>query len=205
MSRPDLRASDDDRERTADRLRQAAGEGRLTVEELEERLHAVYEARTHSELQTLSADLPADPAASHAHRVPVRRGQGGSRWIVSVLGGSDRKGHWRLGRRCTVIDVLGGSDLDLNEVELADDEVELTVFALLGGAEIHVPQGLNVEVSEFALLGGNDVELGVARPDPGGPVLRVRMLSILGGSELRRGRKLTRAERKAARRVERGG
>jgi hypothetical protein len=205
MTQPDLRASDDDRERTAERLRHAAGEGRLTVEELEERLHAVYEARMRSELATLVADVPADPSAPHARRVPVRYGEGGSRWIVSVLGGSDRKGHWRIARRCTVISVLGGSDLDLNEAELADDQVELTVFSVLGGSDLRVPEGLNVEVSEFALLGGNEVELGVARPDPGGPVLKVRMLAILGGSSLRRGRKLTRAERTAARRVERGG
>jgi uncharacterized protein DUF1707 len=201
---PDLRASDDDRERTAERLRRAAGEGRLTVDELEERLHAVYEARTHGELAPLVADVPADGEA-RAGRMPVRRGEGGSRWVISVLGGSDRRGHWRLGPRCTVINVMGGSDLDLNDAELADDHVELLVFSLMGGAEVHVPEGLNVEVSEFALLGGNDVELGVARPDPGGPVLRIRMLSIMGGSDVKRGRKLTRAERKAARRAARGG
>jgi Domain of unknown function (DUF1707) len=192
-SLPELRASDADRDRTA--------------EELEERLHSAYEARTQAELAVLVADVPADDQAP-AGRVPVRRGEGGSRWVVSILGGSDRKGHWRLGRRCTVINILGGSDLDLNHVELADDYVELSVFALLGGAEIHVPEGLNVEVSEFALLGGNEVELGVARPDPGGPVLRIRILSILGGTDVQRGRKLTRAERKAerlARRAERRG
>jgi hypothetical protein len=202
---PELRASDADREQTAERLRRAAGEGRLTVEELEERLHAVYEARTHAELAPLVADVPEDPSAAHASRVPVRRGEGGSRWVISVLGGSDRTGHWRLARRCSVINVMGGSDIDLNDVELADDHVELFVFSLMGGAEVHVPDGLNVEVSELALLGGNAVELGLARPDPGGPVLRIRMLSIMGGSDVKRGRKLTRAERKAARRAERGG
>src|SRR6187200_258606 len=181
---PDLRASDEDRERTVERLRHAASEGRLTVEELEERLHSAYEARTQAELATLVADVPA-AAEAPVGRVPVRRGEGGSRWVISILGGSDRKGHWRLGPRCSVINILGGSDLDFNDAEFADDYVELSVFALLGGAEIRVPEGLNVEVSEFALLGGNEVELGVSKPDPGGPVLRVRMLSILGGSDVR--------------------
>jgi len=49
--RPELRASDAEREQTADRLRQAMGEGRLSVEELEERLRAAYTVPTTRELE----------------------------------------------------------------------------------------------------------------------------------------------------------
>jgi hypothetical protein len=55
---PSLRASDSDRERVADRLRHATSEGRLTADELEERLDALYAARTYGELDALVADLP---------------------------------------------------------------------------------------------------------------------------------------------------
>jgi hypothetical protein len=55
----ELRASDADRERTAERLRTAAGEGRLSADELEERLERALSARTESELEPLTADLPA--------------------------------------------------------------------------------------------------------------------------------------------------
>jgi hypothetical protein len=54
----ELRASDADRERTAERLRTAAGEGRLGSDELEERLERAFGARTESELEPLVADLP---------------------------------------------------------------------------------------------------------------------------------------------------
>jgi hypothetical protein len=195
---PALRASDDDRERAAETLRRAAGEGRLDVEELEARLHDVYAARTQAELEPLLADLPA-PASSPA-RVPVRRGEPGTARLISVLGGHDRKGRWRVAPRCTVVNVMGGSDLDLNDAELADDVVELTVFSLMGGSTVRVPDGLNVEVSDFAFMGGNDVRLGDERPDPGGPLLRIRLISIMGGSDVKRGRKLSRAERRALRR-----
>ena len=67
----------------------------------------------------------------------------------------------------------------------------------MGGAEIRVPEGLNVELSDFAFMGGNGSELGNETPDPGGPTLRLRMISIMGGTDVKRGRKLTRAERKA--------
>jgi hypothetical protein len=204
MAHPDLRASDDDRERTAEQLRQAASQGRITVDELEERLQAAYAARTQGELVPIVADLPA-LAERPAGRVPVRRGEGGTRWLVSILGGHDRQGHWRIAPRLTVINIMGGSDLDLHEAELADDEVVITVFSLMGGAEIRVPEGLNVEVSQFAFMGGNGVELGPSHPDPGGPVVRIRMLSIMGGSDVKRGRRLTRAERRRERLERRHG
>ena len=73
----------------------------------------------------------------------------------------------------------------------------MTVFALMGGADIRVPEGLNVELSDFAFMGGNDSKLGDERPDPGGPTLHLRVISIMGGTDVKRGRKLTRAERKA--------
>jgi hypothetical protein len=95
-----------------------------------------------------------------------------------------------------VINLLGGSELDLSEVELASDRVELKVVSVMGGADITLPVGLNVEVSEVAILGGNSVSVGDQRPDPGGPVVHLRLVSILGGSEVRRGRKLTRKQRK---------
>jgi hypothetical protein len=58
----DLLASDADRERIAERLREAGAEGRLSAEELEERLERAFGARTEGELEPLTADLPAPPA-----------------------------------------------------------------------------------------------------------------------------------------------
>jgi hypothetical protein len=84
---------------------------------------------------------------------------------------------------------MGGADLDLNDAELSDERTELEVYSIMGGGDIYVPDGLNVEVSEFAFMGGNGVDLGDSRPDPGGPVLRVRLFSLMGGTDVKRGRK----------------
>jgi hypothetical protein len=207
-SLPELRASDADREHHAEVLRRAAGEGRLTMDELEERLNTVYESRTHRELERLVADVVVrgeqPQTATARRRMPVRRGEGGANWLVSIMSGRERKGHWRVGINLKVINVMGGSDLDLNDAELAADEVHMTVFALMGGADIRVPEGLNVELSEFAFMGGNSSTLGTERPDPGGPVLHLRVISIMGGTDVKRGRKLTRAERKARKHLEHG-
>ena len=67
--RANLRASDSDREQVAERLRQAAVEGRLLAEELEHRLARALRARTYAELDPLVADLPVTRSR------PGRRGQ----------------------------------------------------------------------------------------------------------------------------------
>jgi hypothetical protein len=201
---PELRASDADRERVAERLRRAAGDGQLTMQELDDRLHDAYAARTVGDLAPLTADLQA-PGGSYQAPAPasrpggfsVRPGEGGARWLVAIMGGTQRKGRWRLGRRCTVLNLMGGSELDLNQVELAADRVELDVYSIMGGSEIRVPEGLSVEVTEFALMGGNGVDIGANPAASGGPVLHLRLFSLMGGTEVKRGPKLSRAERNA--------
>ena len=207
-SLPELRASDADREQHAEVLRRAAGEGRLTMDELDERLTTVYESRTHGELQRLIADVVVPGDHTHpqtqSRRMPVKRGEAGANWLVAIMSGRERKGRWRVGPNLKVINIMGGSDLDLNDAELADDVVTITVWALMGGADIRVPEGLNVELTDFAFMGGNSSDLGNETPDPGGPTLRLKVISIMGGTDVKRGRKLTRAERKAHKHLNHG-
>jgi Domain of unknown function (DUF1707) len=201
---PDLRASDAEREQTAEILRVAASEGRLDVEELEDRLGTVYTVRTRTELERLIADVdPQRLGQGRAIATPgqrggltVREGPGGDRWVISIMSGHERKGRWRVGPRCTVFNFWGGSDIDLNDAELADPLTELNVYSIMGGAEVRVPHGVEVQVANFALMGGNGVELGDEVTPSGGPVIRIRMVSVMGGTGLKRGRKLSKKERK---------
>ncbi len=108
-------------------LRRAVSDGQLTVEELEERAPSAYAARTRRELERLTADLSVEPphdaapAPTEAARdgVGASEGQGGTRWVVSIMGGHDKRGRWRLAPRCTVLNIMGGSDIDLNDAELS--------------------------------------------------------------------------------------
>jgi len=194
---PEIRATDADRERTAQVLRTSGANGQLTVDELDERVEAAYAAKTRGELEQLVQDL--GDTRERPDGVPVRPGDEGTRWVISVMGGSDRKGRWRVGRSVTVLNLMGGSNLDLNDAEFAGDVVEMRVYSLMGGSEIRVPEGLDVEVSEFAFMGGNDISHGEAAAHAGGPMLRLKMISIMGGSSLRRGRRKSRAERRLER------
>src|ERR1700677_971578 len=89
-----LRASDADRERIAEKVREAAGDGRLTMDELDERLDAVYAAKTYAELVPITHDLPdtgagAVPAPSQSPSGGVRQygGDGTSHTAIAILGG----------------------------------------------------------------------------------------------------------------------
>lgn len=207
---PELRASDAEREQTAEILRMAAAEGRLDVEELEERLGSAYTVRTRNELERLIADVSPErlgagraiASAGKSSGLTVKEGPGGSRWVISVMGGHDKRDRWRVAPRCTVLSIMGGSSIDLNDAELADRETEINVYSLMGGSEIRVPHGVNVQVSEFALMGGNDVKLGDEVSPTGGPTIHIRMVAIMGGSSVRRGRKLSRQERKELKEAE---
>src|SRR3954447_23636459 len=73
QSDSDLRASDAERERVAQLLRDSAGEGRLDMDELSERLDRVYAARTHGELEQVTRDLPGQAIARPSATLPSRR------------------------------------------------------------------------------------------------------------------------------------
>ena len=100
----DLRAAAHaDRDEVVERLRVAAGDGRLTMAELEQRVDAAFAARTYAELAPLTADLPDPPLgtapAVRAGEVPARVvGQSGRRWTLALMGGIDIRRRSRKGR-----------------------------------------------------------------------------------------------------------
>lgn len=173
-------ASDAERDRTLAALRDAVGEGRLTLEELAERSGRALEARTQHELAAVAADLPSPPAVTDP--------PAGRRWVFGILGGGTHRGRWRVAPRVNVINVMGGSDLDLRQAVVEDDEVCITVWSLMGGSTITVPEGVVVEMGGFALLGGDDLDMEGQTPRAGAPTLRLRTYSLMGGSTVRTGR-----------------
>jgi hypothetical protein len=181
---PDLRVSDADRERVAERLRDAAGEGRLTVEELDERLERAYAARTGTDLAPLTADLPEpSPATDMAEH---RRGAGKARrWTIAVMGASNLRGRWLAGRRLTSIAVMGGGTIDLRNAVLTEGDLRITIFSFMGGVDVIVPPGIDVQTSGFALMGGNDTHVPPQDLPPGARRVHVRAISIMGGSDVK--------------------
>ena len=172
---PALLASDAERDRAVERLRSGAVEGRLTLEEFAQRMSTAYEARTREELDELTRDLPSD-------LTPARKAvQTSANWVVAIMGGATRKGRFRLATETKVVTVMGGADIDLRQAELQGPEATITVYSVMGGANVIVPEGVHVELGGLAIMGGKDHRPGKEPVPPGAPVVRVRAYTLMGG------------------------
>jgi hypothetical protein len=193
-----MRASDADRDRVADQLREALAEGRLTAEEHAERLDAVYEAKTYAELAPIVHDLPATggvplpevsnaPASSPgpAVRDDLPPPQSGTPNIVAVFSGAERKGRWLIEPETNVVAVFGGVELDLRQAVLSRREVTINVVAVMGGVNITVPPGVRVTNSISAIFGGTSLP-GDDRAGPDAPVVRLTGFALFGGVSVQR-------------------
>lgn len=172
-----LPPSDGDREAVVARLTELTGTGHLTLAEFDERARKAYAAPSRAELAAVTADISVTAATATTRRRPRR-------WVGALLGGSTVSGRWRLSGRLTSISVLGGSTLDLRNVELDGGEATIATIALLGGDDIYVPDGVDVEVTGFAIMGGHDEHGPATAVRPGAPVVRVRAFAFMGGSDV---------------------
>lgn len=198
-----MRASDAERERVAEALREALAEGRLDMEEFEERLEAAYKARTHAQLEPLVRDLPVpgsaapDPLpASAAARTGWRQRIGGtptSRVGIAILGGFQRKGTWTAPRNFTAFALMGGGEIDLREARFEGRETVIRCFALMGGVNVIVPPDVETHVGGIGIMGGFD-HSGTADGEPGAPRVAVTGLALFGGVSVER--KLRKEEHK---------
>ncbi|MER5795651.1 DUF1707 domain-containing protein [Streptomyces sp. NPDC001980] len=201
---PELRASDADRERVAEILRDALAEGRLDMEEFEERLEATYQARTYGELTPITRDLPSagtspavslskPPAPSGSWGSRIVGGEGSSSWAVAVMSGFQRKGRWTVPRRFNSFAFWGGGEIDLREANFADGEVVINCIAIMGGMSVIVPPGVEVVMRGIGIMGGFDEREHDMSPDPGAPRVVVTGFAFWGGVEV--AHKVTKAER----------
>ncbi|MFC9249157.1 DUF1707 domain-containing protein [Streptomyces sp. NPDC057136] len=197
-----MRASDAERDRVAERLREAVAEGRLEMDEFEQRLDAAYKARTHGELAPLVRDIPApgstvEPAGAAS---PATVGQGTnwaeriggpatSRGAFAFWGGFTRNGRWTVGRLFTAFAMWGGGHIDLRQARFEDREVVIRCFTLMGGMQVTVEPDVDLEVSGIGIMGGfgeNSPKSEEAEPVPGAPRVRVVGFALMGGVDVER-------------------
>ena len=198
----DLRCSDVDRERVAEALRNAAGDGRLTLSELEDRLDATFKARTYGDLQPITRDLPQGPypmpggnlaprwknqkgapAAGQAsgHAAPATGGPiRPQERITSILGSDKRTGRWEVPARIDVLVILGKVVLDFTEAIVRTREIEIQAGVVMGSLTLIVPEGIDVRMEQGGnVLGKREMKLR-ADVTPGSPVYHVRGFVVHG-------------------------
>ncbi|RKS69031.1 uncharacterized protein DUF1707 [Actinomadura pelletieri DSM 43383] len=188
---PEMRAGDADRERVAHILREAAGEGRLTLAELDERLDAVYAAKTYAELEPITRDLPSPGAAppSPADGRDWSPVEAAPSWKtgIGIMSGFRRTGVWNVPRRFRAFTFWGGGKIDLREARFEEPVTTIRALALMGGVEVIVPDDITVHVKGLGIMGGFDH--GASGPGvPGAPTVVVKGLAFWGGVGVKRRR-----------------
>ncbi|MFJ8192926.1 DUF1707 domain-containing protein [Streptomyces sp. NPDC096094] len=165
---PGLRASHADRDQVVDVLSGAAGDGRLTAEELDERVEAALTARTLGELAVLTADLPVVPVGGPAVEVKdvVR---------IEQEGASTRRGDgWVVPRRMEIRSSWGEVTLDLDRAVITHDTLHIDLDMRAGALKLVTRPGIVVDTDALV---ASYAEVKTARAvDTGAPeVLRVRV------------------------------
>jgi len=178
----------------AEVLRDAAGDGRLSMSELDERLDAVYAAKTYADLEPIIRDLPHPAIAPDSAAVQasppggaVERfgGEPTSSSAIAIMGGFSRKGAWVVPTHFTAVAIMAGGELDLRDARFSERVVNIHATAIMGGIGIIVPDDAEVQVSGIGVMGA--FEHGPTGPgQPGGPVIHINGLAFWGAVDVRR-------------------
>lgn len=178
------------RERTIAALCGHFANDRLTVEEFERRLDVANRAITAPALADLVADLPAvvpntPPAAPSPTTVSAPSNHvRDQQTLVALMGGVERRGGWQPAQKTLLVAVMGGGVLDFREVRLPPGETEVTILAVMGGAEIIVPPGMAVDCNGIAIMGGFGHAGNLPASNAAGPILRVNGFALMGGVDV---------------------
>ncbi|GAA4608801.1 hypothetical protein GCM10023107_88440 [Actinoplanes octamycinicus] len=158
-------ASDGDRERVAEMLQRACGEGRLTLEEFSVRVGAVWAAETDAELAKASEGLAPQPIVGSARTVDK---------VVTVFSSAKRGGRWRLRDRVVrLLTVFGSTELDLREVLTDAPVIEIIGRSWFGELTVIVPEGVEVDLTGTNAFSSHDLRLAPVPRLPGTPEVRV--------------------------------
>ncbi len=187
----DVPATDLDRDHVVVLLTEATNEGLLPAHERDRRIGLARVAETFDDLVPLTRDLvgtegplvrPA-PLVHAAPRIDTTNATEAADQVIAVFSGTTRAGHWRVHRNTSAMAVFGGVELNTTEAVFEAREITINCFALFGGIDVKVPEGVDVRNHVAGIFGGVDVK--VSPPQPGAPVVTLKGVAMFGGVEVR--------------------
>ncbi|MER7533227.1 DUF1707 domain-containing protein [Streptomyces sp. NPDC097704] len=186
--RGSLRASDADRDRIADILRDALAEGRIDAEEHSDRIDAVYRAKTVGELEPIVRDLPGARTTRDTAPEAVAYGpddaEGPADNLVAIFSSTTRKGRWRVSRRTNAFALFGNIEIDLTESIFAQRLTTINATSIFGNVEVRVPENISLRGSGTGIFGNFEV-VTLEGVDPQAPVVVINGYSVFGNVEAR--------------------
>lgn len=179
-----------------DALSEAFAHDALDMDEFDRRLTVAHQAESVAELDALiddvqvAGDAAGDADSSTETEVETETALATYRpekkSVVAIMGGTERKGSWRVPKKVRAFALMGGVDLDFREVKLPPGRTVVSATAIMGGVDIIVPPWLAVECEGWALAGGFDsMDRAPHELDPAEPVLVIKGRAIFGGVDVK--------------------
>ncbi|WP_305783443.1 DUF1707 SHOCT-like domain-containing protein [Symbioplanes lichenis] len=140
------RISHQDRSDAAERLRAALEEGRITLDEYDDRHARVQEARTYGDLAGLLADLPGPPVTTDAPEFLP---------LTTTAATLRRKGRWLVPHHLQVNAKAGAVRLDFSEAVIPWREVRVELAVYMGSTVLVLPPGASADVDAVELVAGS--------------------------------------------------
>ena len=141
-------ASHEDRDQVVELLRMAAGDGRLSADELDQRLERALNARTYGELAALTRDLPAAPGSATVEPKDLVRIEAGS-------GSTRRDGRWVVPRRMEIRIHSGSVRLDFTEAVITQATLGIDVEVNSGSVTLITRPGIVVDTDDVSVRSGS--------------------------------------------------
>ena len=174
IGRGELRAAHTDRDAVVELLRVAAGDGRLTADELDERLELALTARTYSELAALTADLPAAPGADPL-AVPGAPPEPRELIRMKVTSGNaHREGRWVVPQRMECNVTSGNIRLDFTDAVLTGGTLRIDAEVRSGNLTLITKPGIVVDADDVTIGSGN-VKVRAPWGSAGPELLRIEL------------------------------
>jgi hypothetical protein len=150
-------------------LVRACSEGQVTLDEFSRRTDVALSAQSRTDLVAATADLFVAAAPGRVKR----------HWFVP-FGNRVRRGRFVLPERTSGVVLAGEIHLDLRGATLVGPEPTIKLWVLMGNLRVLAPRGIHVEVDTSSLFGGRTIATYGPPPSPTTPVLRIRMIDVLG-------------------------
>ncbi len=152
-----LRASHTDRDQIVELLRVAAGDGRLSAEELDERLDLALAARTYAELAALVSDLPTAGTAVSPATVVARAAAAQPKDLVRLhctSGHAARNGRWVVPSRMDLKATSGHITLDFTQAEITQPALHIDAEVRSGHITLITKPGIVVDADDVTVRSG---------------------------------------------------
>jgi hypothetical protein len=173
MRRP---PSDLERERAAELLQKACGDGRLTLEEFSARVGAVWAAEDDSALEQATTGLAATPIVGSAQSVDR---------VVTVFSDNKRRGRWKLRTgKLKLRNIFGSTEIDLRAVLTDQPVIEISGSCIFGELKVIVPEGVEVDFVGATYFTSRHIRLAAVPRVPGTPEIRVEVTGWFSSIEV---------------------